>query len=67
MFLELLMTVNVMSALCVRVLRKPELASEIDHEALGKLLPEKLLKPLEEQYLSKQQVDSLYFSQYNSL
>ncbi|XP_044231284.1 tumor necrosis factor alpha-induced protein 2-like [Thunnus albacares] len=37
------------------VLRKPELASEIDHEALGKLLPEKLLKPLEEQYLSKQQ------------
>lgn len=37
------------------ILRKPELASEIDHEALGKLLPKKLLKPLEEQYLSKQQ------------
>ncbi|XP_044231286.1 tumor necrosis factor alpha-induced protein 2-like [Thunnus albacares] len=37
------------------ILRKPELASEIDHEALGKLLPEKLLEPLEEQYLSKQQ------------
>ncbi|XP_042244913.1 tumor necrosis factor alpha-induced protein 2 isoform X2 [Thunnus maccoyii] len=37
------------------ILREPELASEIDHEALGKLLPEKLLKPLKEQYLNKQQ------------
>ncbi|XP_045919634.1 tumor necrosis factor alpha-induced protein 2 isoform X2 [Micropterus dolomieu] len=38
-----------------QILQKPELASEIDSEALGKLLPAELLKPLEEQYLSKQQ------------
>ncbi|KAF1374411.1 hypothetical protein PFLUV_G00228820 [Perca fluviatilis] len=39
------------------ILQKQELASEIDIEALGKLLPEDLLKNLEEQYLSKQQDD----------
>ncbi|KAM7376384.1 hypothetical protein PAMP_006125 [Pampus punctatissimus] len=37
------------------ILQMPMLASEIDNEALGKLLPEELLEPLEEQYLSKQQ------------
>lgn len=47
----------VISVLCVRILQKPELASEIDSEALGKLLPAELLKPLEEQYPSKQQVN----------
>ncbi|KAE8290327.1 hypothetical protein D5F01_LYC12049 [Larimichthys crocea] len=36
------------------LLRKPELAGEIDTELLGKLLPKELLEPLEEQYLSKQ-------------
>lgn len=46
----------VISAVCVRILQKAELASEIDAEALGKLLPRKLLEPLEEQYLSKEQV-----------
>lgn len=44
------------SALCVRILQKPELASEIDIEALGKLLTKELLETLEEQYLSTQQV-----------
>ncbi|XP_070776384.1 tumor necrosis factor alpha-induced protein 2 [Enoplosus armatus] len=38
-----------------QMLQKPELACEIDVEALGKLLPKKLLDPLEEQYLRKQQ------------
>ncbi|KAM6917365.1 tumor necrosis factor alpha-induced protein 2 [Lycodopsis pacificus] len=38
-----------------QILQKPELTGEIDVEALGKLLPEELLKPLEDQYLSKQQ------------
>ncbi|XP_054469847.1 tumor necrosis factor alpha-induced protein 2-like isoform X2 [Anoplopoma fimbria] len=38
-----------------KILQKPELANEIDIESLGKLLPEELLKPLEEQYLTKQQ------------
>lgn len=38
-----------------QILQKPELASEIDAKALGKLLPDELLEPLEEQYLSKQQ------------
>lgn len=42
--------------MCVRILQK--LAGDIDHETLGKLLPENLLEPLEEQYLSKQQVVS---------
>ncbi|XP_050934235.1 tumor necrosis factor alpha-induced protein 2 isoform X1 [Lates calcarifer] len=37
------------------LLQKPALASEINAEALGKLLPPELLEPLEEQYLSKQQ------------
>ncbi|XP_032381749.1 tumor necrosis factor alpha-induced protein 2 isoform X3 [Etheostoma spectabile] len=40
-----------------QLLQKPELASEIDVEALGKLLPNDLLKNLEEQYLTKQQED----------
>ncbi|XP_034715252.1 tumor necrosis factor alpha-induced protein 2 isoform X2 [Etheostoma cragini] len=40
-----------------QLLQKPELASEIDVEALGKLLPDDLLKNLEEQYLTKQQDD----------
>lgn len=47
---------NKRSSLCVRLLRKPELAGEIDTELLGKLLPKELLEPLEEQYLSKQKV-----------
>ncbi len=47
---------TVIFALCVRLLQKPQLASEIDGEALGKLLPEEMLKPLEEQHLSKRQV-----------
>uniref|UniRef100_UPI0037E91355 tumor necrosis factor alpha-induced protein 2-like isoform X1 n=2 Tax=Semicossyphus pulcher TaxID=241346 RepID=UPI0037E91355 len=38
-----------------QILQKPELAAVIDADALGKLLPEEMLKPLEEQYLSKQQ------------
>ncbi|XP_044022203.1 tumor necrosis factor alpha-induced protein 2-like isoform X1 [Siniperca chuatsi] len=37
------------------LLQKPELASEIETEALGKLLPKELLEPLEKQYLRKQQ------------
>lgn len=52
MFIE----THVLSALCTRILEKPELASNINTEALGNLLPDELLKPLEEQYLSKQQV-----------
>ncbi|XP_041828814.1 tumor necrosis factor alpha-induced protein 2 isoform X2 [Melanotaenia boesemani] len=36
------------------ILEKPELASDINSAALGKLLPKELLEPLEEQYLSKQ-------------
>lgn len=46
----------VIFAVCLRILQKAELAGEIDAEALGKLLPKELLEPLEEQYLSKQQV-----------
>ncbi|XP_020505357.1 tumor necrosis factor alpha-induced protein 2 isoform X1 [Labrus bergylta] len=38
-----------------QILQKPELSCEINAEVLGKLLPEELLKPLEEQFLSKQQ------------
>lgn len=41
---------------CFRILQRQILAENIDSEALGKLLPEKLLKPLEEQYLNKHQV-----------
>ncbi|XP_051241123.1 tumor necrosis factor alpha-induced protein 2-like isoform X2 [Dicentrarchus labrax] len=37
------------------ILQKPQLVNEINNEALGKLLPDELLEPLEEQYLSKQQ------------
>ncbi|XP_059209245.1 tumor necrosis factor alpha-induced protein 2-like [Centropristis striata] len=37
------------------ILQKRELVNEINIEALGKLLPKELLKPLEDQYLSKQQ------------
>ncbi|XP_053192025.1 tumor necrosis factor alpha-induced protein 2-like [Scomber japonicus] len=38
-----------------------KLAGEIDHEALGKLLPQDLLEPLEEQYLTKQQSELTTF------
>ncbi|MEQ2185881.1 hypothetical protein GOODEAATRI_022729, partial [Goodea atripinnis] len=37
------------------ILKKPELASEIDSAALGKLLPTDLLDCLEKQYLETQQ------------
>ncbi|CAI5697057.1 unnamed protein product [Oreochromis niloticus] len=43
------------------ILEKPELASNINTEALGNLLPDELLKPLEEQYLSKQQSDLMIY------
>ncbi|XP_019204237.1 tumor necrosis factor alpha-induced protein 2 [Oreochromis niloticus] len=43
------------------ILEKPELASNINTEELGNLLPDELLKPLEEQYLSKQQSDLMIF------
>lgn len=58
----MLMEVFLMSLLCARILQKPELAREIDLAALGKLLPEQLLNPLEEQYLEKQQVAQAYSS-----
>lgn len=38
------------------LLQKPELSSEINADVLGKLLPQELLKPLEEQFLNSQQV-----------
>lgn len=41
---------------CFRILKKPELASEIDSAALGQLLPGDLLGSLEEQYLTTQEV-----------
>ncbi|KAG7219293.1 hypothetical protein INR49_018776 [Caranx melampygus] len=44
-----------------QLLQKPELASEINTEALGKLLPKELLEPLEEQYLSKQQTELMTY------
>ncbi|KAL3969141.1 CUB and sushi domain-containing protein [Sarotherodon galilaeus] len=43
------------------ILEKPELASNINTEELGNLLPDELLKPLEEQYLSKQQSDLMIY------
>ncbi|CAI5697056.1 unnamed protein product [Oreochromis niloticus] len=43
------------------ILEKPELTSNINTEALGNLLPDELLKPLEEKYLSKQQSDLMIF------
>ncbi|XP_024661961.2 tumor necrosis factor alpha-induced protein 2 [Maylandia zebra] len=43
------------------ILEKAELASNINTEALGNLLPDELLKPLEEQYLSKQQSDLMIY------
>lgn len=46
----------VVSSLCHRVLQKPQMAGEMDVAALGKLLPEELLKPLEDQYLNRRQV-----------
>lgn len=49
--LEVLIVISALS-----ILQKPELAGEIDIKALGKLLTNELLKPLEEQYLSTQQV-----------
>ncbi|XP_029317293.1 tumor necrosis factor alpha-induced protein 2 isoform X2 [Cottoperca gobio] len=39
-----------------QILQKPQLASVIDVEALGKLLPKELLEPMEKEYLSLQQV-----------
>lgn len=46
----------------LRILQNPELSKEIDTESLEKLLPAKLLEPLEEQYLSKHQVSRASFS-----
>ncbi|XP_028252077.1 tumor necrosis factor alpha-induced protein 2-like isoform X2 [Parambassis ranga] len=43
------------------ILQKPELAGEIDVEALGKLLPNDILDPMEEQYLNKQQADLMRY------
>lgn len=40
----------------VRILQKPELAPHISVAEMGRLLPEEVLGPLEEQYLTKQQV-----------
>lgn len=40
----------------VRILQKPELAPHVSVAEMGKLLPEEVLRPLEEQYLTKQQV-----------
>ncbi|XP_037342784.2 tumor necrosis factor alpha-induced protein 2-like [Pungitius pungitius] len=44
-----------------QVLQKTELAGEMDVAALGKLLPEELLKPLEDQFLSGQQEELTTF------
>lgn len=43
------------------LLQKPELAGEIDIKALGELLDQDLLEPLEEQYLSKQQTELMTY------
>lgn len=43
------------------ILEKPELSSNINTEALENLLPDELLKPLEEQYLNKQQSDLMIY------
>ncbi|XP_023268718.1 tumor necrosis factor alpha-induced protein 2 [Seriola lalandi dorsalis] len=43
------------------LLQKWELASDINNEALGKLLPKELLEPLEEQYLNKQQSELMTY------
>ncbi|XP_047467786.1 tumor necrosis factor alpha-induced protein 2-like isoform X2 [Mugil cephalus] len=40
-----------------RIFQNPELASEINVESLGKLLPQELLVPLEKQYLDKQEAE----------
>ncbi|XP_029983441.1 tumor necrosis factor alpha-induced protein 2 isoform X2 [Sphaeramia orbicularis] len=39
------------------ILQKPQITANINTKALGKLLPEDLLKPLEEQYLNKHQAE----------
>ncbi|RVE66348.1 hypothetical protein OJAV_G00106340 [Oryzias javanicus] len=44
------------------IFENPELACEIDAAALGKLLPEELLQPLEEQHLSKQTAELSTFT-----
>lgn len=54
------MKVVISALFCIRILQKPELVNEIDNKALGKLLPKELLEPLEDQYLSKQQVTCCY-------
>uniref|UniRef100_A0AAQ4NXB1 Tumor necrosis factor, alpha-induced protein 2b n=1 Tax=Gasterosteus aculeatus aculeatus TaxID=481459 RepID=A0AAQ4NXB1_GASAC len=43
------------------VLQKPQMAGEMDVAALGKLLPEELLKPLEDQYLSRREEELTTF------
>ncbi|XP_035761767.1 tumor necrosis factor alpha-induced protein 2-like [Neolamprologus brichardi] len=43
------------------ILENPELASNINTEALGNLFPDELLKALEEQYLSKQQSNLMIY------
>lgn len=46
----------------IRILKKPELASHIDMEALGKLLSKNSLERLEKKFLSKMKVNQLTFS-----
>ncbi|KAK2826755.1 hypothetical protein Q5P01_020969 [Channa striata] len=47
-----------------QIFKQPELAGHFHTEALGKLLPKELLDPLEEQYLSKRQIELMtYISQ----
>nr|XP_019960318.1 PREDICTED: tumor necrosis factor alpha-induced protein 2 [Paralichthys olivaceus] len=45
----------------LELLQKPWLVGEISSEPLGKLLPEELLKPLEEQYLSSKQSELMTY------
>lgn len=50
------------SALCSRILNEPELEGEINAAALGDLLPDELLVPLEDQYVCSQEVDRPQFT-----
>lgn len=43
------------------ILQKLQLTSEINTSGLGKLLPEEILEPLEQQYLSHQQTDLMTY------
>ncbi|XP_026163471.1 tumor necrosis factor alpha-induced protein 2 isoform X2 [Mastacembelus armatus] len=45
-----------------QILQKPQLASNICTEELGKLLPQTLLDPLEEQYLTRQQNELMTYT-----